>query len=150
MRVSPRVVRRACRSGKCPYCNGTIRFTSIRLHNWPEPFLYCDTCSNILRRESDTTAAHQALSVGTPEPSHEVIMRLYHSIESSRPLCPCGGRFRVWANPRCPSCYRQLPYNNGVKNDEVRAHDTLMIVLDGATVIGDTRETTWEFWCQSD
>ncbi len=64
------------------------------------PHFYCDTCSNLF-----FSGAH-----------HELVRRLPHDVSlldrlaRSLPSCPCGGRFRPGANPKCPSCDGELKH----------------------------------------
>lgn len=74
-------------------------------------------------------------------------MEYYYHWENGAPACLCDGQFTVWANVKCPNCTREIPYNNGVKDPFVRANDRIVIVLRGATVIGDDAESSWRCCC---
>src|SRR3954463_14110979 len=62
------------------------------------PHFYCDRCSNVILREAD-----QWLAYGNE--SREVL----DMIAATLPECPCGGRFRPGANPKCRYCGSEMP-----------------------------------------
>ena len=140
-------VERPCRSVPCPTCGGDIRFTTMRL-NWPQPFLYCNACSNILRRESDRKKVQAALDRWGSRTEDEVLHEHYLQLESSAPPCPCGGRFELWANVKCPHCQVTVPYSSRDPDLHVRLNDETMVVLDQAMVLGNDDLTTFHFFCE--
>ena len=138
---------RPCRSVPCPTCGGDIRFTTMRL-NWPQPFLYCNACSNILRRGSDRKRIQAALHRRGSRTEDEVLHEHYLQLESSAPPCPCGGRFELWANVKCPHCHVTVPYDDGEYDLHVRLNDDTLVVLDQAMVLGNDDLTTFHFFCE--
>ncbi|MBL0349609.1 MAG: hypothetical protein IPP68_04450 [Elusimicrobia bacterium] len=125
----------------CPSCSKSILYT--KLVNWesPTPFFYCDSCNDVLLRKSDKKLVESRLAIKNIDvPGLE---KLWEEIASNAPNCGKGGRFTVWSNVRCPHCKKELPYNSGIKNSAVRINEMEIILVDGATVIGDSSEDTW-------
>ena len=90
------------------------------------PHFYCDRCSNVIQREADKALVW-----------HEATQELVDQIAATLPDCPCGGRFRPGADPKCRGCGEPLAH----QDDPVkRLHDPHMIVIDGACAFSDTRE----------
>ena len=90
------------------------------------PHFYCDCCSNVIQRDADKELVW-----------HEATQELVDQIAATLPDCPCGGRFRPGADPKCRGCGAPLPH----QDDPVkRLHDPHMIVVDGACAFSDTRE----------
>jgi hypothetical protein len=58
-------------------------------------------------------------------------------IADDLPDCPCGGRFRPGANPKCNHCREEFPHQS---DPVTRLHDPHMIVVDGACVFSDEKE----------
>ena len=125
----------------CPNCNKEIRYTVLKIWNAPEPFFYCDTCNDVLLRKSDA----KRVPVGDlSDPQYVAkLLALWESIVKDAPPCPCGGHFQLWANIKCPHCRYEFPYAGGTKNPTVRVGDTEIIVIDGATVVGDSPSDSW-------
>jgi hypothetical protein len=90
------------------------------------PHFYCDSCSNVIQRDADKELVW-----------HEATQELADRIAATLPDCPCGGRFRPGADPKCRGCDAPLSH----RDDPVkRLHDPHMIVIDGACAFSDTRE----------
>ena len=86
------------------------------------PHFYCDTCSNAFYRAEDKDLAWN-------ERNETVVKTLAETL----PFCPCGGRFRPGANPKCPSCRADFSH----QHDPVqRLTDPCVIVMDGACLFG--------------
>jgi hypothetical protein len=113
----------------------------LKVWNAPEPFFYCDTCNNVLLRQSDA----ERVPMGDPsDPQHLAkLLALWESIVKDAPPCPCGGHFALWSNIKCPHCRYEFPYNKGVKSPAIRIMDRTVIVIDGAMVIGDSLDDSW-------
>ena len=139
---------RPCRTVPCPACGGAIRFVTMRMIRGPEPFLYCNSCSNILDRESDRKKVQAALNRRGSRTEDEVLHEHYLQLESSAPPCPCGGRFELWANVKCPHCQVTVPYSSRDPDLHVRLNDETMVVLDQAMVLGNDDLTTFHFFCE--
>ena len=90
------------------------------------PHFYCDLCSNVIHREADKDAAWE-------EQSLESVERIAETL----PDCPCGGRFRPGANPKCPVCKTEFAHQNDVVK---RLTDPHMIIQEGACAFSDRRE----------
>lgn len=142
-----RVVEYPCQEVSCPECDATIQFATIHLPFVPQPFMYCQECSNVLLREADLEALDRALT-GQSDMTAGTL-RFYEELEQSAPNCPCGGRFSLWANVKCPSCGHEIPYNDGIRDPEVQVNDNMIVVIDGATVVKDGPQKTWTCRCQS-
>lgn len=125
----------------CPKCRKEIRYTVVNIWNAPEPFFYCNTCNNVLLRGSDSKRA----PIGDPsDPEHlAASVELWESIVQDAPACPCGGHFGLWSNVKCPSCAYEFPYNYGVKSVLTRILDSAIVVIEGATVVGDGPNDSW-------
>lgn len=88
------------------------------------PHFYCDSCSNVIHRESDKESVYKS----------ELTQELLDNISASLPSCPCGGKFRPGMNPKCPKCHTEFP----IQSEPVqRLTDPHMILLDGACLIRD-------------
>jgi endogenous inhibitor of DNA gyrase (YacG/DUF329 family) len=126
-------------SRKCPVCGEPIRFTTLRVDP-PTPFFYSSTCSDILLRRSDrrATEALRPSAVGDAQ-----VQGLWETLLGTAPTPPCGGEFALWANFHCPRCGSEVPYNRGVRDLHRRLWEPLVVVVDGATVVGDSEEETW-------
>jgi hypothetical protein len=112
-----------------------------------DPFMYCERCSNVLKRRSDHVALYKLwFSRPESERGDDLVMRFYEELEGVAPKCPCGGNFRIWANVKCPSCHYEIPYDRGHRNPATRANDYAVIMLDGATMIGDDEKSTWTYF----
>lgn len=135
-----------CREIACPSCSETIRYTTLHLPFVPQPFMYCQECSNVLLRESDLQALDKALE-GVADITTGTL-RFYEELEQSAPPCPCGGRFSLWSNVKCPSCRHEIPYNDGVRDPEVRVNDNMIVVIDGAVVVKGEQDKTWKCHCR--
>jgi hypothetical protein len=88
------------------------------------PHFYCDTCSNVIRREGDYNLINE----------NEVNQEFLDKIALTLPTCPCGGNFAVGADPKCPAC--KSPYKNDA-DLVLRLTCPFMIILDGARFYRD-------------
>lgn len=129
-------------SAKCPFCQKEFWFT--KLVNWdgPTPFFYCNSCNDVLLRKSDALFVESETngnSLTIPE-----LEKIWNKIVDGAPACAKGGKFALWSNVHCPHCKKEIPYNNGVKNIAVRINEREIVVADGARVIGDSPEDSWQ------
>ena len=110
----------------CPDCNGlTPAWRSSGMSNRFTHF-YCDTCSNVIHRESDQSLVW-----------HEKSQEILDQIAETLPACICGGQFARNCGPNCVHCGSQIP----IVADAVEyLHNPNMIVVDGACVFSDGRE----------
>ncbi|MGR9099767.1 MAG: hypothetical protein ACU826_04295 [Gammaproteobacteria bacterium] len=109
---------------KCPSCK---RLTPVwRSSGMSEnfPHFYCDTCSNAIHREADKALVYRS----------ETSPDLLETIAASLPQCPCGGRFKPGANPKCPHCRAEYVHRSAPVK---RLEDPNLILLDGACLIRD-------------
>ncbi len=106
----------------CPHCNAKIGFYKFSGMGDMAPHFYCDRCSNVFfdRRHRDL--------VRTGPLSKQVQTRIADDL----PACPCGGRFQPGANPKCPTCRRELPHTGP---PELRLQDPFAIVVEGAHLV---------------
>lgn len=82
----------------CQKCKGIIYYNCYDSFANLYPHFYCNTCSNVLWREEDYKKVQKnALST-----------KLLITINTSLPNCPCGGRFQIDANPKCPNCHVEI------------------------------------------
>lgn len=138
-------VREEHRKGRvltCPHCSCGIRYTKLVQWFDASPFFYADRSNDVLIRESDAARVKAASAEGTP--SVDRLEQLWMECLSSAPPAPSGGRFALWANVKCPHCGHELPYNRGIRDIGVRLHDTNIILVDGAIVVGDTDKDSWQ------
>ena len=132
----------------CPACAGAVCYTRIRMVVGPEPFLYCNTCSNILHRRSDNKRVQAEVFKKGLEWDDGILLKHYQQLEQVAPPCPCGGKFEFWAFVKCPHCRQEFPYNAGVRNLKVRLNEDHLIILTGALVLGDGPDDTYRIVCE--
>jgi len=136
------VIERAGWTLKCPFCGYMIRYTQLTNWDGPTPFFYSDSSNDVLLRDTDIERVRQLFSKKN-SPTIEEMEALWKDILSEVPLPPNGGRFTLWANVNCPSCKKQIPYNNGIRDLKVRLNDPKVVLIDGATVLNDTSSKSW-------
>lgn len=90
------------------------------------PHFFCDTCSNVIHRESDKRLVWN-------EKSQEIL----DEIAKTLPKCSCGGQFSPNCGPKCKHCNTQIPV---VRNAIEYLHNPNMIVADGACTFSDRRD----------
>ena len=82
----------------CPHCGREIRCYRFSGMADLAPHFFCDTCSNLYFDEAQRALLYR----------RKATRRLLREMAASLPDCPCGGRFRPEADPRCPGCGREL------------------------------------------
>jgi len=90
------------------------------------PHFYCDTCSNVILRESDRELIH----------SNKSSQVLVDKIAESLPRCLCGGQFVPGSDPKCSICNAVMANS---LDTVVRLGDPNMIMIDGACVFSDEK-----------
>lgn len=111
---------------QCPNCNGlTPAWRSSGMSNC-FPHFFCDTCSNVIHRESDQLLVWNNKS-----------QELLDQIAKTLPSCTCGGRFAPKCGPKCRYCKSEIHI---VRDAIDYLHNPNMIVVDGACVFSDKRE----------
>lgn len=113
----------------------------------PEPFFYCEHGNSVLlaashRKEVERLKA-QEQHTGKSVPDSE-LEELWHKFIETSPACPIGGSYTFWANVKCPHCATEFPYNQGIKDVHLRLHETNIILVDGAIVVGDSPAESWQ------
>jgi hypothetical protein len=53
------------------------------------------------------------------------------------------GRFGFWANVKCPHCWYEFPYAQGIRNVELRINEPYIIAVDGAIVLEGDPSSDW-------
>ena len=108
---------------KCPNCSGLT--PAWRSSGMSEcfPHFFCDTCSNVIHRESDKRLVWS-------EKSQEIL----DAISKTLPTCSCGGQFSPNCGPKCKHCNTQIPV---VRNAVEYLHNPNMIAADGACAFSD-------------
>lgn len=126
----------------CPFCNNSVKYTYFV--NWfiPTPFFYSDGCNDVLLKKSDGEQVQKLLERKKPILSE--LECLWKEFLKSAPAAPNGGQFSFWANVKCPFCNKEFPYNNGIRDLNVRINDSKIVLIDGAVVVGDNPEETWQ------
>lgn len=142
--MTPRTVDRDGWTIDCPACGQPIKYTLLLNPRPPVPFFYSSTGNDVLLRRSDERkvddlSARQSLeSVPIEE-----LEALWLSILDDAPDAPSGGRFALWANVKCTTCGKEVPYNKGVRDLSLRIFEPRIVVVDGAMVIGDSEAESW-------
>lgn len=124
----------------CPNCGQRIIFTTLRVDP-PTPFFYSDACLDVLLRKSDALRAEEYM--GESGQDDEQLHALWQELLQESPKPPCGGAFTFWANFHCPHCQTEIPYNAGIRDLHRRLWESTVVVVDGATVVGDSPAATW-------
>jgi|688.fasta_scaffold455115_1 hypothetical protein len=129
----------------CPFCGESIKYTLINNQRVPVPFFYAEDCNDVLLRKIDEKLVERVLAESAvAKPSLDVLEGLWREILNNAPPTRHGGAFGFWSNVKCPSCGIEMPYNNGVKNLELRLYETRIVLLDGALFIRDEESEIWE------
>ena len=115
---------------QCPRCHHSIGYYWFSGMGDMTPHFYCNRCSNIFHSKEH----NKLLWNNKPNKPTEKLLR---EIESTLPLCPCGGRFRSGQNPKCPRCNFEFKYQ---KNPMERLEDPYAILLENAWVISPKEE----------
>lgn len=111
---------------KCPRCERLTPAWRSSGMSQCFPHFYCDRCSNVIHRKADQELVWETAT-----------KELVDQIAATLPECPCGGRFRPGANPKCRHCGSEIPNSGDVVQ---RLGDPNMIVIDGACVFSDGKE----------
>ena len=111
-----------CKQVKCLHCRETVDFYHYSGMGDLAPHFYCDTCSNILFRESYRQEIRD----------NEITEELLEKISMELPKCLCGGQFRVDSNPMCPHCGKEIAHQ---KNPLTRLKDPFAIQIKGALLL---------------
>jgi len=129
--------REATHATVCPHCHAEIKFYAYSGMGDICPHFYCDSCSNVYHNHR-----HNELLRKRGE-SEELLAE----VQAQLPECPCGGRFRAGASPKCPSCGAEMPHQS---NPLRRLSDPYAIQLEGASLCYEER--TWQLvshgWCK--
>lgn len=94
---------------KCPRCFKTIHLKQKYPYHAgfsDQGFLYCNLCPNILLFSSYDPEFEKL--VGKTKIPWSLSLEEKRKIESQLRPCPCGGRFRFDAYPRCPHCNKNV------------------------------------------
>lgn len=126
----------------CPYCNQPIKFTKLVAWSSPNVFFYSESGNDVLLRQSDSEKLQAVRSKSTV--SLHDLEKTWVALLETAPAPPSGGRFTPWANIKCPHCRTEFPYNKGVRDLQARLQDPYVVLIDGATIIGDTLEESWK------
>jgi hypothetical protein len=125
----------------CPFCTKNILYTKLTNWDMPTPFYYSDESNDVLLRNSDDKKVNQIFE--NKKPSLKELESMWNEFLQNAPLPPNGGKFTFWANIKCPNCKKEIPYNNGVRDINIRIYEPNIILIDGAIVVGDNDENTW-------
>ena len=93
----------------CPNCHRTFHVDQKYANHagfGNQGFLYCDPCPNLVvfssfdpRYTNKVGEVHPWMLMGSKK----------REVEDQLKACPCGGRFRFAATPRCPLCNEPIP-----------------------------------------
>jgi DNA-directed RNA polymerase beta subunit len=117
---------------ECPNCIQPVRYTVLNISGGRELFLYSDATPDFILRNEDADLVAQ-LFRGDQGPTIEDLRTVYRQLEETLAACPNGGRFRLWANVRCPHCICEFPYAEGTRTESTRCFESTIIWVEGAT-----------------
>jgi hypothetical protein len=130
---------------ECLFCKESIHYTLINNTQTPIPFFYAEEGSDVLLRKEDELSVEKCfMQYGDSKPPLAVLESLWKTILESAPDAPNGGRFALWSNIKCPHCRKEMPYNGGVKNLELRIYEPQIVLLDGAILLGSSVAESWK------
>lgn len=128
----------------CPSCYRKVKAWVSSGMSQLCPHFYCDQCSNAVCRDSDKAVVWKE-KISSPE--------LLKKVAASLPSCPCGGRFKPGANPKCPFCGAEFKH---LQDPVARMDDPYLILVDEACLFGDDGDPNrpyrvkigpwWMFW----
>jgi len=140
-----RILKRNGWTIDCPYCNGKIIYTIIKNQRPPVPFFYSKKTNDILLRKQDEQRVDNLyLSSSRAAPSLSALEELWISILHDAPESPNGGGFDLWSYVKCPHCWKELLYNKGVKDINLRIFEPEIIVIDSAILCGDSPTNSYQ------
>ena len=114
-----RVSKAPTQAIECPSCTGSVRYYRFGGMAEMYPHFYCDACSNVYYN-----SAHRELVRTRPNDT-----ALLEQVTADLPPCPCGGRFQLGSNPKCPNCRTELAHQH---EPILRLSDALPVLVDGA------------------
>ena len=128
----------------CPLCGEDIFYSIINIQQIPLPFFYAEEGNDVLLRKEDERRLERILNEDRKVVESDVLEKLWMRILKDAPEAPCGGKYGLWSNVKCPTCFHELPYNNGVRNVSLRLNEPKIVLIDGATIVGDSDEDSWQ------
>lgn len=120
---------------KCPHCGKNIRLKQKYPYHAgfsDVGFLYCNTCPTILILEVYGLGFKELF--GKTKLPWSLTSQEKKKVEDHLKPCPCGGRFRFDAYPRCPHC------NNNVQS---LLPDDIHFIEFGKVIDADKDENMW-------
>lgn len=120
----------------CPHCGRVIKLKQKHFYHAgfnDRGFLYCDTNAGIFEFSSFNSNYERLAGNKHPWTLDEVEKG---QLETHISPCPCGGRFRFDAYPRCPYCRGDLT---------TLLPDKIHFIEIGDVVDGDKDEAAWQF-----
>jgi len=128
----------------CPFCGKDIRYTLINNQQIPVPFFYAENGNDVLLRKQDELKVEEVFrDAQGATPNIDLLERLWLRILEDTPEAPCGGKYGLWANVKCPNCTREIPYNDGIRNISRRVNEPKIVLVDGAVLVRDSVESSW-------
>lgn len=115
----------------CPSCGDHVRYTVLNVIPGEDVFLYSDTTSDFVLRDEDANAAREIGDDAGTQISE--LAKLYARLERILPASPKGEHFRIWSNVKCPTCSYEFPYNDGIRDEEMRFTESAIVWIEGAT-----------------
>ena len=129
----------------CPHCKKKIIYTIIKNQRPPVPFFYSKKTNDILLRKQDEQRVDKLyLNSNGATPSLSTIEALWNLILREAPETSHGGKFDLWSYVKCPHCWNELIYNNGVKDLNLRIFEPEIIVIDNAILFGDLPTNSYQ------
>lgn len=129
---------------QCPSCAESIIYTLINNQQFPVPFFYAEDCNDVLLRKTDQKLVDKAFADSAGgKPNLKSLENLWHQMLDVAPSTGNGGRYGFWSNVKCPSCFAEMPYNDGAKDAEQRIFEPKIVLVNGASLIGDTEGDSW-------
>jgi hypothetical protein len=109
----------------CPSCASSVNYTILNISAGVDVYLYCDSCSNFTLRNED-----RVMEAGADQEA--ALEARYLHLEVDLPRCGCGGRFKTWSNVKCGGCGFEFPYNGGIHDIHMRAHEPKIVWTKGS------------------
>jgi len=114
--------------GTCPACGREFKYQRYHAGFGNQGYLYCDSSPTVLVWGSLEQPAYRDLIDKHPWMLDRTEQKL---VEQALAPCPCGGRFRFDAPPRCPHCRADI---------SALVPDKIYYVDSGDNVDGDSQD----------
>jgi len=117
---------------QCPKCHDEIRYTVLNVEPGIDIYLFCENSSDFCLRDEDREEVLNLATVINDEVNKNLLKEVYQRLEISLPSCKDKGQFKIWSNAKCSNCGYEFPYNNGVRNEDLRFKESKIVWVEGA------------------